>query len=607
MPGFANIPSGQIMFADNVDFSGDGEPTATVTSNGQILIGSEVAPNIRVGNLSSSNSSITVTNGEGTIDLSVTNDLHTAKWIVNPIANSGGNTTTINQAMALASSGETILLMPPPGGVYSENVTLKDGVNLVAYSCDALTPNVTISGKLSFSGAGTVSISGIRLQTNSDNFLAVTGASASVVNLIGCYLNCSNNTGISYTTASASSLVQCYSCYGDITTTGIGLYSTSSTGTLRFFNCDFNNSGASTTASSNSAGTVAFRNTRIKSPISTTGTGALVFDNSAIDCSGQNTTSLTHGGSGTSSSSNSLYNSGTASAISIGAGASLPMTCCVIGSSNTNAITGAGSISYTLLGFNSTSSNINTTTQTLFSTGPSLTVGSSNTGNTNTLTVSNSSNTASSSANIVSSVGGGTAADPTHQSTVSGVTTWTWGIDNSVTSPTVDPWVLAQGTALGTNNVMSVATSGEINYPLQPAFLATASSQANVTGDGTAYTPTFVTEIFDQNNDFDGTSTFTAPVTGRYQLGVIVELTGLTASHVTGNFTIATSNRTYVISNANYANLRNGANSLTLEGYVLTDMDAADTATITVQVTSGTKVVTFSPNSVSRFFGNLIC
>lgn len=63
MAGFSN----DTMFADNVDFSGGKSPT--VTLNGQLLIGSTVAPNIRVGNLTSAGGTIAITNGAGTINL----------------------------------------------------------------------------------------------------------------------------------------------------------------------------------------------------------------------------------------------------------------------------------------------------------------------------------------------------------------------------------------------------------------------------------------------------------------------------------------------------------------------------------------------------------
>lgn len=226
---------------------------------------------------------------------------------------------------------------------------------------------------------------------------------------------------------------------------------------------------------------------------------------------------------------------------------------------------------------------------------------SATSGATRTLTVSNTSDTASSAATIVASTAGSTAGDAKYQATTT-ATTWSWGADNSVTSPTADPFVISQGIALGTNNVMSIATSGEINYPLQSCFSATANTQNNVTGDGTAYTGIFANEIFDQNNDFDGTSTFTAPVTGRYTLHVTIQMNTLNASMTVTVINIVTSNRTYV-SNPGSAAMRDANNNSSFSFNVIADMDTGDTATINYQVFNATKVA--SLGSASYFMGTL--
>lgn len=67
MPGFDN----QVVYARNVDFSNGYPVTGQITQDGQLLIGSTAFPNIVAGYITSLDSSITVTNGSGTIDLSV--------------------------------------------------------------------------------------------------------------------------------------------------------------------------------------------------------------------------------------------------------------------------------------------------------------------------------------------------------------------------------------------------------------------------------------------------------------------------------------------------------------------------------------------------------
>lgn len=77
----------------------------------------------------------------------------------------------------------------------------------------------------------------------------------------------------------------------------------------------------------------------------------------------------------------------------------------------------------------------------------------------------NTSNTASSLAVFLAEVAGGTANDPVFRSTVSGVTTWTWGIDNSDS----DIWKLAPNADVGTSTVLSVTTGGLVSIGSAPA------------------------------------------------------------------------------------------------------------------------------------------
>lgn len=288
-------------------------------------------------------------------------DYSTAKGRI--VDSSGhGDFSTIASALTAASAGQTIFIRP---GTYTENLTLKAGVNLAAFEGDGDTPNVTISGTCTFSAAGTVSISGIRLQTNSAFCLVVSGANASIVNLFNCYINCTNNTGISFTSSNAASQIRVFDSNGDLGTTGIGLYSHSSAGSLSFSNSLFTNSGGSSTASSNSAGLAAFSWSGIFSPVSVSNTGSFILQWGFINSATQNATSLTTADTGTASIFSSTLSSGTASAISIGTGSQVTCQLDVqIFSTNTNAVTGAGTFGYGNIIFPGAASKIiNVTTQ----------------------------------------------------------------------------------------------------------------------------------------------------------------------------------------------------------------------------------------------------
>lgn len=506
----------------------------------------------------------------------------TSNFIVAPTIAEGASYTTIASALSAASSGNTIFIKP---GTYTEDLTLKAGVNLVAFNGDQSTPNVTIVGKATATFAGTCSISNIRLQTNSDFCLVVSGASNTIVILDDCHLNCTNNTGISYTSSGASSAISLRNCVTDLTTTGIALYASSGAGAIGFVKCSMNNSGSSLTNSTASSGIISLQHTSSSISYAVSGTGVFNASFTIINQSPFNNTAITTSGTSSGTITNGFISSGTASAISIGAGTSLGVTDCTIVSSNTNPITGAGTITMGGLTFGGTSSNVNVTTQSIKSEGPSRTIGSANTGATNTFTITNSSNTASSNALENISVGGTSAGDPFTTYTVSGTTNWSHGIDNSVTG---DPYVIAASTALGTTNVMSATTAGEVNWPLQPAFLATHSvAQGNATGAGTTVTVNFTTEVFDQNNDYDGTNTFTAPVTGKYRFHASVLVGGVTSAMTAGNLVIVTSNRNYAAWGFSYGAVMNSGAFVAPSFSVLADMDVGDTCTITLTISNG--------------------
>lgn len=311
--------------------------------------------------------------------------------IVDPSGN--GDFKTISAALTAAVSGDTIFIRP---STYTENPTLKAGVNLVAFEPTftfaddiATLPNVIINGKCTFTAAGNVGISGIGLQTNSDFALAVTGSAASVVILDECFLYCLNNTGISFTSSSASATIQLNYSGGDLATTGIALFSHSSAGNLRFQNSSFSNTGTSLTANTVS-GTGAFLPNISLWANGTTfsSSGGMNGNFLGMTMSG-NQTALTISGSATASLNlqNTTMTSGTSSCINIGANGSVSLHNCFLSSSNANTITGTGSLSFTEITFNSTA-NINSTL-TLSETTSNIFLGAGGVGTTGQVLTSN--------------------------------------------------------------------------------------------------------------------------------------------------------------------------------------------------------------------------
>lgn len=272
-----------------------------------------------------------------------------------------GTHTTLASAMADAVSGDTIFLRDS----VTENVTITPGVNIAAWTGGSLnTPSIT--GTLTMTGAGTSTISGLRLVTNAAAIIAVTGSAASILNVNNCYLSMGSN-AITYSSSSSSSALNLNSCNGDITAGSTLMFAHSSAGSMVMRYCNIQNTGASTTANTLSAGTLNLFQTLLSNPLTTSGTTATFANNySFINCNTLNVTALTHGctAAGGAASNFGNYASGSASAISISASCSMRSYNDNIGSNTTNAVTGAGTITFSSMSFYGTGVAVNTTTQT---------------------------------------------------------------------------------------------------------------------------------------------------------------------------------------------------------------------------------------------------
>ena len=155
---------------------------------------------------------------------------------------------------------------------------------------------------------------------------------------------------------------------------------------------------------------------------------------------------------------------------------------------------------------------------------------------------------------------------------------------------TADDLVIGLGSALGTTTHMAFDETGAVIKPLQPCFLANGagqSSQSNLTTgayhliDGGP----LANEVFDLNGDYAST-TFTAPVTGKY---LIIWIAGLGDIDSAASYYIsrlATSNRNYeVLFDPDFGQDNNYWNLVNIQ---IVDMDASDTAQPQIKQVSGT-------------------
>ncbi len=115
------------------------------------------------------------------------------------------------------------------------------------------------------------------------------------------------------------------------------------------------------------------------------------------------------------------------------------------------------------------------------------------------------------------------------------------------------------------------------------------------TGDGTVATVDLDTEVYDFGGNFTA-DTFTAPVDGKYPVKFNIELELVGGAHTSIEALIVTSNRPYefVLGGGNSIN---AAGEVTISGSADVEMEAADTLTLTVQVSGGAKTVTIGGGS----------
>lgn len=289
----------------------------------------------------------------------VTNKFGVAKWIVDPTVGQGTH-TTIDSAYTSASSGDTIFVRP---GTYTENPTIKAGVNLVGFVGDGNTPTVTVVGKFSASYSGTATISNIRLQTNSDNLLTMTGSNATILNLNNCYLNVTNNAGFNYAVSSTSSRVNLYNCVGDLSGS-FAFFTFSGTGITTMQQCFFTNSANASTAATQSAGIIAVYNSTFFFPWSISSTGAFNIFYSQISTVASNSTSLTLSNTSSSETAGCRFISGTATPLTVNAGTTFIATDLTLQSTNAASVSGSGSLTYNQLRLSITAGTIAPTTTT---------------------------------------------------------------------------------------------------------------------------------------------------------------------------------------------------------------------------------------------------
>ena len=148
---------------------------------------------------------------------------------------------------------------------------------------------------------------------------------------------------------------------------------------------------------------------------------------------------------------------------------------------------------------------------------------------------------------------------------------------------------------------MNIDSSGHTTTPLNPSFMIQQTSQGSYANGHTIFSSN-ITERYDTNADVT-TSTFTAPVTGKYILAMNILYNNVTGDHVMEPY-IKTSNREYSFGRRS-RQYSNETAYVAVAGTVIADMDANDTAYCAHQG-GDPQTVTASSNNWCYFAGALV-
>ena len=155
------------------------------------------------------------------------------------------------------------------------------------------------------------------------------------------------------------------------------------------------------------------------------------------------------------------------------------------------------------------------------------------------------------------------------------------------------------------NNRIKIDSAGVVSMPAQPAFQVGATSTQSNKTTGTDHTVLFGGETFDVGSNF-ASNTFTAPVTGKYQLTANVRADQLDSAAAYYHIKIKTSNRDYwSIFDPDFGQ---DATYWHLSYSILADMDAGDTAYVAFTQSGGTAQADIDGDAkYTNFSGYLAC
>lgn len=148
---------------------------------------------------------------------------------------------------------------------------------------------------------------------------------------------------------------------------------------------------------------------------------------------------------------------------------------------------------------------------------------------------------------------------------------------------------------------------GNVRNPTKCAFnYGNSTTRSNVTGDNTTYTLIFDTAVVNQGSNFDGVSTFTAPITGLYNFAFNLLTQGNVAANYIQAELLIPGFIAYVLGPDSGSKVGNNPYSFKWNSI---PMIVGETAQILITVAGGTKTVSVYGDGALRtaFSGYFVC
>jgi hypothetical protein len=423
---------------------------------------------------------VTTTASGSTVTISATaSGYPITPYVVGPIGAAGYQ--TIQSALDAANTAGGGLVYVQPGS-YTENLTLYNNCPI-----QGAIDFTTIIGVHTPPASGTFTFDSLLLQSATDIFSSLV-AGTTALNINNCFIIIANGYVFNLLNWTGELLMD--NC-GEASTQD-GVVNNTGGSAIKFINVEIG-AGSSNTMTLTGNGDVRFDTCNINCPINIAGSGTFVFQNgveikNSLTIAGSKSgvivqtdfltgaaTAFTWSSSGTCLLSNSTINTSANPAIA-GAGAGT-LTIGNIVFINNNDIAATLTLGTTALIQTSSyrtiplATNVTLSGNTLSATGSNtnidINVTPKGTGsiiysasraaaNLNYQATNSDNTSGTSNAGFQAAVGGASAGDPYSQYAVSGITTWTTGIDNSAS----DAYVIAASATLGTSNAASWSTTG---------------------------------------------------------------------------------------------------------------------------------------------------